>query len=153
MLKVGDHSRYGRLGHFELLRRLGHAPTLHDREKHMQVPQPQAPADLTLPINCPCHTTIVIGLERSRELYLYADLPNVIDVALIPRSGLTEAVVLNHREDASMKAHYVLALTMVVSVALVGTGIKGLNAQNKPPAYVVIDITEMTDPEGFKAIL
>ena len=52
-----------------------------------------------------------------------------------------------------MKAHYALALTMVVSVALVATAIKGLNAQNKPPAYVVIDITEMTDPEGFKAIL
>jgi uncharacterized protein (DUF1330 family) len=41
---------------------------------------------------------------------------------------------------------------MLAGVALGATAIKGLNAQAKPPNYVVIDISEMTDPEGFKAV-
>jgi uncharacterized protein (DUF1330 family) len=45
-----------------------------------------------------------------------------------------------------------LGLAMLAGAALGATAIKGLNAQAKPPTYVVIDIAEMTDPEGFKAI-
>jgi uncharacterized protein (DUF1330 family) len=45
-----------------------------------------------------------------------------------------------------------LGLAMLAGVAVGGAAIKGLNAQGKPPTYVIIDITEMTDPEGFKAV-
>jgi uncharacterized protein (DUF1330 family) len=45
-----------------------------------------------------------------------------------------------------------LGLTLLAGVAIGTAAIKGLNAQTRPPTYVVIDITEMTDPEGFKAI-
>jgi uncharacterized protein (DUF1330 family) len=45
-----------------------------------------------------------------------------------------------------------LGLAMLAGAALGATAIKGLNAQTKPPTYVVIDIAEMTDPEGFKAV-
>jgi uncharacterized protein (DUF1330 family) len=42
-----------------------------------------------------------------------------------------------------------LGLAMLVGVALGATAIKGLNAQTKPPTYVVIDISEMSDPATF----
>lgn len=45
-----------------------------------------------------------------------------------------------------------LGLAMLAGVALGATLIKGLSAQGAPLTYVVIDIAEMTDPEGFKAI-
>jgi uncharacterized protein (DUF1330 family) len=45
-----------------------------------------------------------------------------------------------------------LGLAMLAGIALGAMAIKGLNAQTKPPAYVVIDITEINDPEGFKAV-
>jgi uncharacterized protein (DUF1330 family) len=45
-----------------------------------------------------------------------------------------------------------LGLAILAGAALGATAIKGLNAQTKPPTYVVIDIAEMTDPEGFKAV-
>ena len=41
---------------------------------------------------------------------------------------------------------------MLAGVALGATAIKGLYAQAKPPTYVVIDISDVTDPEGFKAV-
>jgi uncharacterized protein (DUF1330 family) len=45
-----------------------------------------------------------------------------------------------------------LGLAMLAGVALGATAIKGLSAQVAKPTYVVIDIAEMTDPEGFKAV-
>ncbi len=41
---------------------------------------------------------------------------------------------------------------MLAGVGLGGAAIQGLHAQAKPPVYAVVDITEVTDPEGFKAI-
>jgi uncharacterized protein (DUF1330 family) len=53
-----------------------------------------------------------------------------------------------------MKAHYRLALTLLSGAALGAAVITGLNAQAKAPgAYVVVDITEISDPEGFKTLL
>jgi len=46
-----------------------------------------------------------------------------------------------------------LGLAMLAGVALGAMAIKGLNAQTKPPAYVVIDISAMTDPAGFNTVL
>jgi uncharacterized protein (DUF1330 family) len=51
-----------------------------------------------------------------------------------------------------MNQRIALGLAMFAGVATGATAIQGLNAQAKPPTYVVIDIADMTDPEGFKAI-
>ena len=41
---------------------------------------------------------------------------------------------------------------VVAGAALGAVAIQALHAQAKPPAYVVVDISEITDPEGYKAI-
>ncbi len=46
-----------------------------------------------------------------------------------------------------------LGLTMLAGVALGAAAITGLNAQTKSPAYVIINVSKITDPEGFKAVL
>jgi uncharacterized protein (DUF1330 family) len=52
----------------------------------------------------------------------------------------------------SMKANHKLAIALVAGVALGGAVIEGLHAQATPPAFVVVDISAITDPEGFKAL-
>jgi hypothetical protein len=32
-----------------------------------------------------------------------------------------------------------------------GAAVQGLHAQTAPPVYVVVEISDITDPEGFKA--
>jgi uncharacterized protein (DUF1330 family) len=51
-----------------------------------------------------------------------------------------------------MKTQHTIALTMLCGIALGAVVVHGLHAQAKPPTYVVIEISEMTDPEGFKAV-
>jgi uncharacterized protein (DUF1330 family) len=51
-----------------------------------------------------------------------------------------------------MKANQKLAIALVAGL-IVGGAVQGLHAQTTPPAYVVVDIADITDPEGFKAIL
>ena len=51
-----------------------------------------------------------------------------------------------------MKANRKLAIALAAGVAIGGAVIQGLHAQARPPTYVVIDIDEITDPEGMKAI-
>lgn len=51
-----------------------------------------------------------------------------------------------------MKHSISLGLALLAGVALGATAIKGLNAQTKPPTYVVVNISEVTDPEGFKVV-
>jgi uncharacterized protein (DUF1330 family) len=53
-----------------------------------------------------------------------------------------------------MNRYMTVGLSMLAGVALGATAIKGLSAQTqaKPPTYVVIDITEVSNPEGFKAV-
>jgi uncharacterized protein (DUF1330 family) len=48
-----------------------------------------------------------------------------------------------------MNANYRLALMLTASAALGAALITGLKAQMKPPVYVVIDISEMSDPTAF----
>jgi uncharacterized protein (DUF1330 family) len=52
-----------------------------------------------------------------------------------------------------MKANRKLAIALVASIAAGGAIIQGLHAQAKPPVYVVVDIADITDTEGFKAII
>jgi uncharacterized protein (DUF1330 family) len=47
---------------------------------------------------------------------------------------------------------YGMALALLAGVGLGAAAIQGLHAQAKPPAYVVIDISDVSDPEGFKAV-
>jgi uncharacterized protein (DUF1330 family) len=51
-----------------------------------------------------------------------------------------------------MRANHKLAIALVVGIAAGGVITQGLRAQTKPPVYVIVDIAEITDPEGFKAI-
>src|SRR5262245_26259238 len=51
-----------------------------------------------------------------------------------------------------MKVNYKLALTLLAGAVLGAAAIQALHAQAKPPVYAVVDIAEITDPEGFKAV-
>jgi uncharacterized protein (DUF1330 family) len=51
-----------------------------------------------------------------------------------------------------MTSNQKLAIALFAGVALGGTVIHGLHAQATPPAYVVVDISDINDPEGFKAV-
>lgn len=51
-----------------------------------------------------------------------------------------------------MKTRYAVGLAMLAGVGVGGAAIQALHAQAKPPAIVVVDISEITDPEGFKAV-
>ena len=52
-----------------------------------------------------------------------------------------------------MKANYKLALTLFAGAILGAATIQGLNAQAKAPAYVVVDIAEMTDAQLFRTLI
>jgi len=47
--------------------------------------------------------------------------------------------------------NYRLALTLAMGIALGAAAFQVLHAQNKPPVYVIVDISEVTDPGGEKA--
>jgi len=52
-----------------------------------------------------------------------------------------------------MRPKSAVALGVLFGVALGATAINGLKAQGTPPAYVVINVAEMTDPAAFNAAL
>ena len=52
-----------------------------------------------------------------------------------------------------MKIQYVVALAVGTGLGLGSVAIQGLHAQSKSPVYVVIEINEISDVEGFKAFL
>jgi uncharacterized protein (DUF1330 family) len=52
-----------------------------------------------------------------------------------------------------MKTSFKLAVALAAGAAVGGIVVRGLHAQTTPPTYVVTDISEITDPEGFKAVL
>lgn len=52
-----------------------------------------------------------------------------------------------------MKSSQKLAIAIVAGVAIGGATVEGLHAQATPPVYVIVDISAINDPEGFKAIL
>jgi uncharacterized protein (DUF1330 family) len=67
------------------------------------------------------------------------------------RDAMPEKKPSNNRENP-MKANYKLALTLLTGAALGAAAIQGLHAQATPPTYAVVDISSVTDPEGFKAL-
>jgi uncharacterized protein (DUF1330 family) len=56
------------------------------------------------------------------------------------------------RED-TMKTKYKLAIAVVAGAALGGGAIQQLQAQMKPPTYVVVAIRKITDAEVYKTVL
>jgi uncharacterized protein (DUF1330 family) len=52
-----------------------------------------------------------------------------------------------------MKIRYVVTLAAAIGLGLGSVAFQGLHAQAKPPVYVVIEIDEITDIDGFKALL
>ena len=51
-----------------------------------------------------------------------------------------------------MKTHHAVGLAMLSGIAVGAVAVQGLNAQTKPPVYVVVDFSEITDPEGYKVL-
>jgi uncharacterized protein (DUF1330 family) len=52
-----------------------------------------------------------------------------------------------------MKRAFALGLTLLAGVAIGATAVQRLNAQAKPSTYVVVAIRNITDPEGYKAVI
>jgi uncharacterized protein (DUF1330 family) len=52
-----------------------------------------------------------------------------------------------------MKTNLKLAVALGAGVVIGGMAVQGLRAQTSPPSYVVVDISDITDPEGYKAII
>jgi uncharacterized protein (DUF1330 family) len=51
-----------------------------------------------------------------------------------------------------MTVNYKMILTLLGGIALGGAAIQGLHAQAKPPAIAVVEISEVTDPDAWKAV-
>jgi uncharacterized protein (DUF1330 family) len=52
-----------------------------------------------------------------------------------------------------MQMKYMLAVAVVAGAAVGGSVIQGLHAQATPPAYAIVDISNISDPEGFKTLI
>ena len=48
--------------------------------------------------------------------------------------------------------HINFALAFAAGIVIGGAAAQGLRAQTAPPTYAVVDISEITDPENYKAI-
>jgi uncharacterized protein (DUF1330 family) len=68
-----------------------------------------------------------------------------IDVAL--------AFIANQQRGTIMKTYFGLAVAMLAGVAVGATAINRLDAQGTPGAYVVADISEISDPQAFKKVI
>jgi uncharacterized protein (DUF1330 family) len=51
-----------------------------------------------------------------------------------------------------MQVNTKIGLTLLVGVAIGAVAVEVLHAQATPPSYVVTDIAEISDPEGFKVV-
>ena len=52
-----------------------------------------------------------------------------------------------------MRIQYAVALVVATGLGLGAVAIRGVHAQTKPQVYVVMEINEITDADGFKALL
>ena len=51
-----------------------------------------------------------------------------------------------------MKSHSNIAVALIVGAAIGAGAIHGLHAQAKLPAYVIVDIRSVNDPDGLKSV-
>src|SRR5215470_17619420 len=91
---------------------------------------------------------IARGYSRGSQSFLFA-MPTRAEHDFIPPDAGVRQVI--GWEDM-MKTRYTVALSLIAGAALGGAAIQGLHAQAKPPAYLVIEINKVNDPEGFKVI-
>jgi uncharacterized protein (DUF1330 family) len=52
-----------------------------------------------------------------------------------------------------MKANHKLALGILGGIAIGAAAIQGIQAQTKPPTYVVVAIRKITDADAYKAVI
>ena len=52
-----------------------------------------------------------------------------------------------------MKIQYAVALVVAIGLGLGAIASRGLALQSKPPVFVVVDVNEITDADGFKALV
>ena len=71
VLKVRYDFRYGGLRNSKLYCGLGHAAATHNSKECIQVPQAQAAADISFPVDPFRHIDLVMKLEELWELFLY----------------------------------------------------------------------------------
>jgi uncharacterized protein (DUF1330 family) len=74
---------------------------------------------------------------------------------MLPAALLVILLLADHRQNTwedAMKTQYTVALATLGGIAIGAVAVQGLHAQAKPPAIVIVDISEITDPEGFKVI-
>ena len=51
-----------------------------------------------------------------------------------------------------MKSHYKIGIALIAGATIGGVAVQALHAQAKPPVIVIVDISAVTDPDGFKAV-
>jgi uncharacterized protein (DUF1330 family) len=86
--------------------------------------------------------------DREAVFTLIDDLPSIYDRAGSRRGDANQSV----REN-TMKTKYKLAIALVVGAALGGGAIQQLQAQMKPPTYVVVAIRKITDADAYKTVI
>jgi uncharacterized protein (DUF1330 family) len=57
-------------------------------------------------------------------------------------------LLFNSNEGVIMKTYFTMALSMLAGITVGGLAVQGLNAQSKPPAYVIAEIDVM-DQDGY----
>src|SRR5262249_15625882 len=94
---------------------LGHAALLSDRVEHMQVAQPQPPADLALPVDFAWHRNILISLETIGEFRLYRTPDRV---AINARANTPQTVALSILRNMAMRTRELLLGSLAVAATL-----------------------------------
>jgi uncharacterized protein (DUF1330 family) len=61
-------------------------------------------------------------------------------------------ILLTNRRGKVVKTQIIVASAMLVGAALGAVGVNGLQAQSKPGAYAVIEISEITNADEYKKI-
>jgi uncharacterized protein (DUF1330 family) len=51
-----------------------------------------------------------------------------------------------------MKTRYKLAIAVIAGAAVGGSVVQGIHAQATPPTYAIVDVSSVTDAEGYKAL-
>ena len=52
-----------------------------------------------------------------------------------------------------MTPHHKFAMVLIAGSVIGAAAVEGLHAEAKPPAYVVVDIRSITDPNGLQAVI
>ena len=56
----------------------------------------------------------------------------------------------NQRKECRMNSKYKIALALLAGAGLGAAAIQGIQAQTKPPAYVIVAVRKINDADAFK---